>query len=101
MGYGSERGIIPLCCEALFQRIDAETSDTLRFNVEVSFMEIYNEKVGSPATEVRTGLKRTRSATCSIPRTRAISESGNTPRRASTSRTCRSSSSALMRRSRP
>lgn len=66
MGYGSDRGIIPLTCSALFevstsscyghdaillligvltQRIEAQTSDTLSFSVEVSFIEIYNEKV--------------------------------------------------------
>ena len=35
MGYGSDRGIIPLICEALFERIDVLTSDTLSFTVEV------------------------------------------------------------------
>lgn len=66
MGYGADRGIIPLTCSALFQvsriwlhgdslsqlmivsilqRIDSLTSDTLSFSVEVSFIEIYNEKV--------------------------------------------------------
>lgn len=65
MGYGSERGIIPLTCEALFERIISETSDSCSFRVEVSFVylphlsqtrvpltafyhsfiEIYNEKV--------------------------------------------------------
>ena len=45
MGTVEQRGIIPKLCDALFERIiksrDAETS----FKVEVSYMEIYNEKV--------------------------------------------------------
>lgn len=36
MGYGAERGIIPLTCEALFQRIAAETTDACSFRVQVS-----------------------------------------------------------------
>lgn len=67
MGYGADRGIIPLICSALFdvsvlsedyqpnsyteqycypaQRINDLSSDILSFTVEVSFIEIYNEKV--------------------------------------------------------
>lgn len=45
MGYGPERGIIPLTCSALFDRIQDKQTDTLSFTVEVSFIEIYNEKV--------------------------------------------------------
>jgi len=38
MGYGSDRGIIPLICEALFERIREreEKEDGLKFTVEVS-----------------------------------------------------------------
>lgn len=35
MGYGAERGIIPLICEALFERIHALSSESLTFTVEV------------------------------------------------------------------
>ena len=64
MGYGADRGIIPLICEALFERITALTTDKLTFTVEVSpflllltlrkhlnmrlqvsYTEIYQEKV--------------------------------------------------------
>ncbi|BGP31033.1 hypothetical protein JCM10296v2_002797 [Rhodotorula toruloides] len=48
MGYGADRGIIPLICEALFERIQAKTQDgdgKVSFNVEVSYTEIYQEKV--------------------------------------------------------
>ncbi|GAA5861825.1 hypothetical protein JCM8547_008567 [Rhodosporidiobolus lusitaniae] len=45
MGYGSDRGIIPLICEALFERIKELSVDGTTFNVEVSYTEIYQEKV--------------------------------------------------------
>ncbi|BGP23699.1 hypothetical protein JCM10295v2_002600 [Rhodotorula toruloides] len=48
MGYGADRGIIPLICEALFERIRVKTQDSdgkVSFNVEVSYTEIYQEKV--------------------------------------------------------
>lgn len=36
MGYGDDRGIIPLICEALFQRIsDNSVTDKLSYTVEV------------------------------------------------------------------
>lgn len=37
MGYGADRGIIPLICEALFERIESQTTDKLTFTVEVRF----------------------------------------------------------------
>lgn len=46
MGYGSDRGIIPLICEALFERIEnrtAESGGDVAFTVEVSYTEIYQE----------------------------------------------------------
>ncbi|GAA5864258.1 hypothetical protein JCM1840_006717 [Sporobolomyces johnsonii] len=47
MGYGADRGIIPLICEALFERIkEREAREAgLSFTVEVSYTEIYQEKV--------------------------------------------------------
>lgn len=38
-------GLIPRTCEGLFQRIQRETSEEKSFNVEVSYLEIYNERV--------------------------------------------------------
>ncbi|KAI8062273.1 hypothetical protein BC940DRAFT_128116 [Gongronella butleri] len=43
MGYGADKGIIPRTCSELFERIHAST--THEFQVEVSYMEIYNERV--------------------------------------------------------
>ncbi|KAI9243976.1 hypothetical protein EDC94DRAFT_531198 [Helicostylum pulchrum] len=45
MGYGEDKGIIPRTCLELFERITDLTSDLLKFQVEVSYIEIYNEKV--------------------------------------------------------
>ncbi|KAI8371561.1 uncharacterized protein BYT42DRAFT_616646 [Radiomyces spectabilis] len=45
MGYGKDKGIIPRTCSELFERIQQTTRDGLTFEVEVSYIEIYNEKV--------------------------------------------------------
>lgn len=46
MGYGKEHGIIPNICQDMFKRITAMQSDkTLKCTVEVSYLEIYNERV--------------------------------------------------------
>ncbi|KAG0189862.1 kinesin-like protein Klp8 [Apophysomyces sp. BC1034] len=44
MGYGEDKGIIPLTCSELFDRI-AKNQQGVDFQVEVSYIEIYNEKV--------------------------------------------------------
>jgi hypothetical protein len=40
-----DRGLIPRLCDQIFNRIYANKTPTLNFKVEVSYMEIYNEKV--------------------------------------------------------
>lgn len=45
MGYGDDKGITPRTCSELFERIANLSSDKLKFQVEVSYIEIYNEKV--------------------------------------------------------
>jgi kinesin family member 13 len=45
MGTVEQRGIIPRLCDALFERIVASRDAETSFKVEVSYMEIYNEKV--------------------------------------------------------
>lgn len=55
MGYGKEVGIIPNICQEMFKRIDAIQEDkTTKCTVEVSYLEIYNERVRdllNPATK--------------------------------------------------
>lgn len=46
MGYGEEAGVIPKICRNMFERIEEMQHDkTLSCTVEVSYLEIYNERV--------------------------------------------------------
>lgn len=46
MGYGEEYGVIPRICKDMFDRIDKVQEDkNLKCTVEVSYLEIYNERV--------------------------------------------------------
>ncbi|KAJ7163847.1 kinesin-like protein [Mycena crocata] len=62
MGYGADKGIIPLTCSELFVRVeDKKASDVnLNFTVEVSYIEIYNEKVRDLLNPKNTGNLRVR-----------------------------------------
>uniref|UniRef100_A0A2K5ZTL5 Kinesin family member 13A n=1 Tax=Mandrillus leucophaeus TaxID=9568 RepID=A0A2K5ZTL5_MANLE len=44
MGHAEQLGLIPRLCCALFKRISLEQNESQTFKVEVSYMEIYNEK---------------------------------------------------------
>lgn len=46
MGYGEEPGVIPRICKSMFERIEEYQQDkNLNYTVEVSYLEIYNERV--------------------------------------------------------
>ena len=45
MGTMDNQGIIPRLCNKLFNTIDGNTDPEVSYKVEVSYMEIYNEKV--------------------------------------------------------
>ncbi|KAI4189543.1 MAG: hypothetical protein L6R41_001397 [Letrouitia leprolyta] len=46
MGYGKESGVIPRICEDMFERItELQQDKSLSYTVEVSYLEIYNERV--------------------------------------------------------
>lgn len=46
MGYGAETGVIPRICQDMFERITKMQKDpNLNYTVEVSYLEIYNERV--------------------------------------------------------
>ncbi|KAL2444255.1 Kinesin-like protein KIF1A [Exophiala dermatitidis] len=55
MGYGEEAGVIPRICREMFERINGLQADpNLTCTVEVSYLEIYNERVRdllNPATK--------------------------------------------------
>ena len=47
-GYGENKGILPRACAEIFRRIDESKKDTsikVEHTVELSMLEIYNEKV--------------------------------------------------------
>lgn len=45
MGYGEDKGIIPIASEKIFDRINSNEDPNLTFRVETSMLEIYMEKV--------------------------------------------------------
>ena len=45
MGYGTNKGIVPLACEEIFRRIKENTDPNVSFEVLASMCEVYNEKV--------------------------------------------------------
>ena len=61
VGYGANKGIIPIACEEIFTRIRQPQPKKVEFQVEVSMLEIYNEQVQDllvpPATREKGGLK--------------------------------------------
>ena len=59
---GADKGIIPLTCSELFDRVaqKQEADPTTKFTVEVSYIEIYNEKVRDLLNPKNTGNLRVR-----------------------------------------
>ena len=61
VGYGKNKGIIPIVCEEIFKRIEAVESKNLRCEVTASMLEIYNEQIQDllkpPSERVKGGLK--------------------------------------------
>ena len=45
MGTVEQRGVIPRLCDALFERIQQADCAETSYKVEVSYMEVYNERV--------------------------------------------------------
>lgn len=44
VGYGADRGIIPMACEKMFERVKANDDPDLTMKVTCSMLEIYMEK---------------------------------------------------------
>jgi pSer/pThr/pTyr-binding forkhead associated (FHA) protein len=61
VGYGANKGIVPIACEEIFNRISADNNPNVKYDVKVSMLEIYNEQVQDlltpPAKRVKGGLK--------------------------------------------
>ncbi|XP_078336848.1 kinesin-like protein KIF28 isoform X14 [Crassostrea virginica] len=45
VGYGQNKGIVPITCDEMFKSIDKNTDSNKRFEVTFSMLEIYNEQV--------------------------------------------------------
>ncbi|KAI9008854.1 hypothetical protein CLU79DRAFT_776037 [Phycomyces nitens] len=60
MGYGEDKGITPLTCVELFNRISKNQNPNLTQQVEVSYIEIYNEKVRDLLNPSNTGNLKVR-----------------------------------------
>jgi len=45
IGYGANKGLIPIICNSIFQKIKANQDGNRSFEVKVSMLEIYNEAV--------------------------------------------------------
>jgi len=45
VGYGGNRGIVPIACDEIFKRIQNNNDPHLKYEVQFSMLEIYNEKV--------------------------------------------------------
>ena len=45
VGYGANKGIIPISCDEIFKRIEENKQPDKLYEVQVSMLEIYNEKV--------------------------------------------------------
>jgi kinesin family member 13 len=45
VGYGANKGIVPISCEDIFNRIKSSNDPAKSYEVLVSMLEIYNEKI--------------------------------------------------------
>jgi kinesin family protein 1 len=45
IGYGANKGLIPIICNSIFEKINHNQDGTRSFEVKVSMLEIYNEAV--------------------------------------------------------
>jgi hypothetical protein len=45
VGYGKNKGIVPISCDEIFKRIENNKDPNLKYQVQFSMLEIYNECV--------------------------------------------------------
>lgn len=45
VGYGPNKGIVPISCEEIFTRIEKNNNPNKEFQIQFSMLEIYNEKI--------------------------------------------------------
>lgn len=70
IGYGANKGIVPISSEQIFTRIHANTDTSVIYEVSVSMLEIYNEKIQDllidSSDRVKGGLKVRESKTLGV-----------------------------------
>jgi len=70
VGYKTNKGIVPISCEEIFKRIVETTNEEKKYEVCVSMLEIYNEKVHDLLVPVskrpQSGLKVRESRTIGV-----------------------------------
>lgn len=61
IGYGANKGIIPISLNEIFNRINAAKGKDIEYEVNASMLEIYNEQIQDltipPSQRVERGLK--------------------------------------------
>lgn len=61
VGYGKNKGIIPVTCEMIFSQVEERSSSNIEYIINASMIEIYNEQVHDllvhPSNRVQGGLK--------------------------------------------
>jgi hypothetical protein len=45
VGYGNNKGIIPITCEEIFRRISSGENQFVDYKVTIGILEIYNEQI--------------------------------------------------------
>ena len=45
IGYGANKGIVPISCNEIFERMSKNDNPNLTYEVQVSMLEIYNERI--------------------------------------------------------
>lgn len=45
VGYGTNKGIVPISCEEIFKRIESNDNPNKEYQIQFSMLEIYNEKI--------------------------------------------------------
>lgn len=70
VGYGKNKGIVPISMNEIFERVAQQKSETKSFEVSASIIEIYNEKIQDllidPRTRPAGGLKVRESKTLGV-----------------------------------
>lgn len=51
VGYGANKGIVPMAFDSMFQKIKNNDDPTIKYQVTLSMLEIYMEQVRTPNME--------------------------------------------------